>query len=310
MTLATSQIQSSTTLARLRERLETIERRIVVMHETPDGAVEVLQLYDEIATLLAAAQEARADVAPEANRADFIRRQLIGKATKIVAQVERSQRAAELAESPIWQTVVAAADAVRRTRIRSLLTSGIVVVGVLLAFFVVLPAVLPATPAPDLAGVVRLAGDQEYAAALERARAEQADFPNDAELTLWIAALEQKLGNPAAAVEWERAQALYGDEEAFYFNRANTLLQLNMVDEAEADGQRLVAMPESEVYGRLILGSVAEQRGDAAAAVVEFQRAADLAEELDDPQLQVMARVRLGMVLQTAPMFTTPTPAQ
>ncbi|HMO55996.1 MAG TPA: hypothetical protein PKA05_04100 [Roseiflexaceae bacterium] len=311
MTLSTHLVAANTTLTHLRERLDEIERLFVVMHETPAGVISVLQLYDQIEGLIEAARAAQLNIEPEANRADFMQRQIINRAPKIIQLATLGDHMAELTTSRIGRLVLDTAAERRRTQKRQLLTAGAVVVGVLVLFFGVLPALFPPTPIANTNNVARLAVDGDLEGALAYAREEQLQYPDDAELLIWIGVLEQQQGTGDAELAplWERARSLYGNDASFYFTRGNLLLQLNNLDAATADGLRLTQMEEAAAYGHLILGGVAEQRGDLPGAVAEFERATQLAEANGDSQLQVMARVRLGLLLQSAPPAATESPA-
>jgi tetratricopeptide (TPR) repeat protein len=296
-----------TILTALRRELDAVERALVVMHETPDGTARVLLSHERIVTLLGEAQHQGYDVAAEANRVDFLTRQLHGRAERVVALVER-HGSEQVAALPVWHAIVALAAERRTTRRRRLMliAGGIVALAVLI--FGVLPAAFPPTPTADTSALSRLVLEGDLTVALERARDEAAAYPADRDAALWVAALEQAQGIGDPATRWERARALEPDDAAFLFNRANILLQLNLIDDAEADGRRLAELPAVAAFGWLIIGGAAEQRGDAAAAEVAFTRAAELAEAAGDAETQALARVRLGLLLQTLPPVVAPTP--
>jgi tetratricopeptide (TPR) repeat protein len=300
--------QRDTILTALRRELDAVERALVVMHETPGGTAQVLLSHDAIVTLLAEAQRQGYDVAAEANRVDFLTRQLHGRAERVAALIAR-HGGEQVATLPIWREVVALAAGrrVARQRRLMLIAGGILALGVLV--FGVLPAAFPPTPTADTSMLSRLVLEGDLAVALERARGEAAAYPADRDAALWVAALEQVQGIGDPATRWERARALEPDDAAFLFNRANILLQLNQNDDAAADGQQLTTLPGAAAFGWLIIGGAAEQRGDGAAAEAAFTRAAEIAEAAGDAETQALARVRLGLLLQTLPPVVQPTPA-
>lgn len=300
--------QRDTILTALRRELDAVERALVVMHETPGGTAQVLLSHDAIVTLLAEAQRQGYDVAAEANRVDFLTRQLRGRAERVAALIAR-HGGEQVAMLPIWREVVALAAGRRVARQRRLLLIAGSIVALVVLIFGVLPAVFPPTPTADTSMLSRLVLEGDLAVALERARGEAAAYPADRDAALWVAALEQVQGIGDPATRWDRARALEPDDAAFLFNRANILLQLNQNDDAAADGQRLAALPGAAAFGWLIIGGAAEQRGDGAAAEAAFTRAAEIAEAAGDAETQALARVRLGLLLQTLPPMVQPTPA-
>jgi tetratricopeptide (TPR) repeat protein len=88
----------------------------------------------------------------------------------------------------------------------------------------------------------------------------------------------------------------------FLFERGNLLIQAGLPDAAEADAAALIAQPDAQAEGYLLLGSVREARGDREGAIAAFQQAADLAAAANKPQLEVIAKTRLGMILQSPPL--------
>ncbi len=83
----------------------------------------------------------------------------------------------------------------------------------------------------------------------------------------------------------------------------NQRFQLGDLDGAEAAANQGKAINEREPQVYLLLASVAEARGDAPTAIQYFEQTYELAD--NNPQLQVVARYRMGQLMQQAPMIDT-----
>ncbi|MGQ9549833.1 MAG: tetratricopeptide repeat protein [Roseiflexus sp.] len=292
---------AQTPLGRLRTALDDAERVAVSACTAADDAVAFLRACDTIDMLIDAVG-AGADIRPEMNRADFLRERLRTNAGSIVQTVRRTGRDHDLRESPSWkQALTIAADArARRLRRMALVGAGAAVVIALLVF---LPMIFPAEPAPDTASIGRLLIDREVAAALDLARAEYERFPDNPEAALWRGVLELRAGDPLVAEElFAQARRQASSEVGFLFERGNLLIQAGLPDAAEVDAAALIARSDAQAEGYLLLGSVREVRGDREGAIAAFQQAADLAAAANKPQLEVIAKTRLGMILQSPPL--------
>lgn len=295
--------------ARLRELLDDTERRIVDMHKVPEGARDVIRAIDELDRRLAAVGQGGVDLRAEEGRVDSLRRRLLRGAPGVVRLVQAAEHSADLVGSPTYAAVLAAQADESRRRVRRLLTFGLPVLAVMLTI-IVLTLLNPPQPQAELENVRQLTQEGRLDEALARAQAESRRVPTDASGVLWVGALQLATGDQAAAEEsWAAARELLGaDEVRFHFERGNALLGVGQADAAEEDARWLIAQPAGEVTGYLLLGSVEEARGRADEAIVAFQRAADLAAAANNPQLEVIARTRLGIIMQSGAGLVQPTP--
>jgi tetratricopeptide (TPR) repeat protein len=298
------------TLGELRRALDETEPRIVVMHETPTGAIDVIRNLDRITLLLDALDEPKYDTRAEEGRADALRERLLRQASRVVGQVQRNGLAGEVENSATWQSLVAAANERRRQQRLSLIRGGIgTVIGVIL-LFVVLPRVLPEpVPTADISAVSRQVAAGDISSALATAQAEQARVPDDPDIALWIGALQQQQGDPTAEASYERARQLYGDDLTFHVERGLILTQLQQYDAAEADARQLIETSNvtAQAQGHYLIGSIAEMRGQYDQAIASFEESARLAEP-NNPELLVAARSRIAFLLQRGPPLPTVTP--
>jgi tetratricopeptide (TPR) repeat protein len=296
---------AQTPLGRLRAALNDAERVAVSASMSADDAVSFLRACDAIDPLLDEAGAA-ADIRPEVNRANFVRERLRTNAESIIRVVQRAGRSGDVEGSRSWDRAQHIAAHVRANRIRRLAIVG-VGAAVLIAALALFPMLFPAEPAPDIGAISHLLANEGAVAALDLARAEYERFPDHPEAALWRGALELRAGDPAVAEElFAQARRQAASDVGFLFERGNLLIQAGLPDAAEADAAALIARPDAQAEGYLLLGSVHEARGDREGAIAAFQQAADLAAAANKPQLEVIAKTRLGMILQSLPVLPTP----
>lgn len=301
-------IRTQTDLAQLRELLDETERRIVSMHQTPDGAPTVIRSLDEIDRRVTAASADGLDVRAEEGRADSLRRRLLRGAPGVVRLLQANDQAKDLTASPTYQALEEARIDESRKRVRRLLTFGLPVLVVMLTL-IVLTLLNPPPPQANLNPVRQLTQDGQLEEALARAQSEVARVPTDAEAVLWVGALQLATGDTSGAEQsWAQAQALLNDETRFHFDRGNALLGVNLPDAAEADARWLIERPESAAPGYLLLGGAEEVRGRVPEAITAFETAADLANKAGNSQLEVIAKTRLGFLMQSGAGMLPPTP--
>ncbi len=296
---------AQTPSGRLRAALDAAEGVAVSARVSADDAVAFLRACDAIEQCMNEVG-AGVDIRPEMNRADFVRARLRVNAAAIVDVIRRADRAGEVEDCRSWAQALAIASDLRARRTRRLAFVGLGAV-LLIATLALLPVIVPAEPAPDTGAISRVLANEGAAAALDLARAEYERFPDDPEAALWRGVLELRAGDPAAAADlFEQAQRQASSEIGFLFERGNLLIQVELFDAAEADAAALIARPDAQAEGFLLLGGVHEARGDRAGAIAAFQQAADLAAAANKPHLEVIAKTRLGMVLQMLPLAPTP----
>jgi tetratricopeptide (TPR) repeat protein len=297
----------ASTFGQLRSLLDATERQIVIMHEISTGARDVIQNVDRIDQLLNELAGPQYDTRAEESRAEALHERLRREAPKVAKLVRAHGHAEALANSPTWKDVQAAATTQRQRQRRRLLIGGAAVVIVAFVLFVVVPWMFPPTPQANTTPIMQDAAAGNLAAALQAANAERTRVPTDPAGALWAGALYFKQGNMAAATAaWNEARQLTGDDGAFYFDRANVLTQLGEYDAALDDAQRLIAMPDRAAYGYYIRGAIAEVRGQTQQALQDYQQAATLADQSNNPQLTVTARTRMAYLLQGGAGMPTP----
>jgi len=208
----------------------------------------------------------------------------------------------------------------RRNAIRRLLTSLGVLVGVLLVIYVALTYIFPPDPnavlsssttgrLPDMAA----AGEWEAAYTLITETLVQLT-EEDVELRIWQSVVAEKLGRQEEAdAAFAQAQAGINatDQSVFWSTVGNIRIAAGDLAGAVAAANQALAVNPEESQAYFVLASVAEINGNVPEALDYFDKAFEFA-SISNPQLAVMARVRMGMLLQRAPQsgpMTTTVPA-
>ena len=81
-------------------------------------------------------------------------------------------------------------------------------------------------------------------------------------------------------------------------------MQSGDLEGAEAAADHALEISPSEAQAFFLLAGIAEARGDFLTAIDLFNKTFDLA-EADNPQLAVIAKVRMGQLLQSPPAAPT-----
>lgn len=147
-----------------------------------------------------------------------------------------------------------------------------------------------------------LIAQQDWQGALDLVVSRQEELPNEPELVLWEAVLAAQLGDVArSTAALDRAKALLPDQESDLLVQFGTFqLQVGNVAGATQSGQAALTLAPENPQATFLLGNIAEATNDVPTAIEMFNRTFDLAEQ-DNPQLAVVARVRMGNLLQRAP---------
>lgn len=208
----------------------------------------------------------------------------------------------------------------RRRLMRRLLTSLGVIVGVLLAVYIVLTYVFP----PDPNAVLSSGATGQLPDLIARGEWETADrlvaetltqmTVEDVELLIWQSVVAEHFGRQREADDaFAQAKALVSaDRQAVFWSTVgNVRLAVADLEGAIVAANEALAIDPNEAQAYFVIASVAEAQGQVQDAIAAFEKAFDLAAE-SNPQLAVIARVRMGMLMQSAPPIgpaTTTAPA-
>lgn len=309
----------------LRELITQAELIVANLRGARARAQKLLFLMDTIQDLMARLQETGVDLRAEATRVETVERILLAKDSVLVSEMARQgglTRFRELVKPAPGQWWWYLDNRVAE-RQRALLRKGLFVAGgllVALLIFHVLYTYGPLRPDPKQVAAMDKTGKAEQALqqgdvaqALVYYREAAEILPEDIEICVWVGVLEERLGNAEAASQaYAQAEQLAGDRAVFLYTRGTAYQQLGALDLAEADAQAALELRPDYAEGYFLLAGVYESRGDAARAIDAFEKAAAYAEQKNNSALVVMAKYRMGMLMQSAPAMmpgsTTPTP--
>lgn len=295
----------------LRGLLESIER--LAVKPNPSSVEELLVSLDKAEAELDVLEMGGVDVRSERVRwENLLRRfdsqpQLIAIAARGYPGGMSGLRATHPPAASFWWQ----ADRIRAERLRNQLTralvllifSAVVVYGSYWLFTWFFP------PDPVAVAYVQASADIErgvdagdWEAALQTAEAAIANN-SDPELILFAAAVAEQAGKEARAAELrEQAKTLLADNPlSYWITLGNRRLRVFNADAAQEAAEEALALAPNDAEVALLLGRIAIERGDRAVALVELDRAYNLAIDTS-PQLAVSARVMYADVLRQLEM--------
>jgi tetratricopeptide (TPR) repeat protein len=311
----TVETNTRTLFSQLREDLDKAERLVV---QVDGGTIEeFLTLLDRIENQFEILGESDSDLRPEQSRWDSLLNRInnrpnpIVHAASVAGGMEKLRAANPPAESFWWHLD---SEVVRRRvqSIRRLITTVVVLVVVVVGGYWAINFFFPPDPEAVLMvettnSIDRLVVEGRWQEALDLVKAAREQAPDQAELIVWEAVLNERLGNDEAA-----ATALAEAEEVLASNPiqvliflGNNRLRVGDIEGAKAAGEEALQLNPDEPQVYFLLGSVAETEGDIPLAITYFDQTFQLAES-SNPQLAVIARVRMGQLMQSPGSMTSP----
>ena len=334
----------------LREDLAQAERVIVQVRR--DNVAPFLQLLDRIEDRFGQLEASGVDLRPEYTRWTSLHSKLqreagrVVRAANLAGGLEKLRQNNAPARGAWWHldTVVAAN---RRHLIRRLSISVGTIAILLVSIWALLTYVFPPDPntvivSEATSSLQQLAFEgrwQEALAVIDEAKAQltEADVElgavrlgkliivfimakaqlteADVELLIWEAVIAEKVGQTSRAQEAltaAKARIAAGQQSAYLWTLGSIRLSVGDVEEARAAGDEALALDPNDPQGYFLLASVAELEGDTITAIDLLEKTFELAAD-GNPQLAVIARVRMGNLLQSpagAPFSDTSTPRE
>ena len=306
--------RANTDIADLRDGLAAVERGLV--NVTPDSVEALLRQLDAIEALFESLVDRDTDLRPEEGRWEGILMRLSRRPQVIASAAHRADGYRNLRErnqpaESFWWHLDAEAAKIRAAQFRRLGLSLAVIALIIGAVYVGVTYVFPPDPATILVVetqtmVETSIVEQDWEGALVAVRSARETIPDELELIIWEAVLLEQLG------EVEEAEALlagidFGSEPALvWVVVGNNRLQVADYDGAEEAANRALAFDDTSPQATFLLANVADLRGERELAIDLFDQTFTLAEK-DNPQLAVIAKVRLGELLQQIDPFSAST---
>ena len=293
----------------LREDLGEAEKMIVQLRR--DNVEQFLQLLDLIEERFLELESYGLDLRPEYTRWASLHSKLRREAGRIVRVIDVAggldtlRQANPPAEGFWWRLDAVVAESRRRLLRRLGITLG-TIVALLVVVWVLLTFVFPPDPNTVVASeaistLQQLAFEgrwEEALAVIEEAMSRLTQ--PDAELLIWEGVIRGKLGQDERAREaLAEAKSLVppGKLVAYWWSLGSVQLSVGDVEDARTAGFEAIGLDDSDPQGYFLLASVAEVTGDTVCAVDLFEETFQLAAD-SNPQLAVIARVRMGNLLQ------------
>ena len=259
------------------------------------------------------------DLRPEQARWESILRRISTRPNSIASPAAAAGGMARLrkrnppAESFWWEVEKLVAARRRRDMLRMGAWLGAILIAIGLVYLVV-TVIFPPDPAAVLlvqtqSEIDQLVLEERWEEALAAVKTAQESLPDSPELLAWEAVLSERLGNQAhAETLLSRLTTLLPDQPTgLWILVGNDRLQAGDFDGAEAAAQRALEFDAESARAVFLLANVADLRGDRGRAIELFDETYALAEE-NEPQLAVIAKVRLGELLQQFGAVGPPTP--
>lgn len=316
--------EAKTPIGELRVTLSRLEAQIGKLGVTPlDHPEDILVLLDQAWTLFKDLQERGAELTPEHTRMTSIEEQLHSKRRQLLRALGGARTLQELRathqppeEHWWWFIDVALADE-RRTRLRQTTRGaivGILILGVLIAAYQLFLAPDKATQqrmTHELAAEEAL-GAQDFTTALEEVNMALSLAPGDSDLlTLKGVALALSGREVESEGVFEQALQAAGDLETFHIARARYFLIAHRAELALEDAQLAIEANPKSAMAYFQMGNAYAELGRVPEAAESYEKAAALAQETGETQLEAMARVQLAYLSMVPSLPTgtsSPTP--
>ncbi|MBC7234922.1 MAG: tetratricopeptide repeat protein [Chloroflexi bacterium] len=309
---AVEETRAATRAVLLREKIRTLEVQAADFQGRPrDDAKGLLCLRDEVEEELSDLERIGLDLRPERTRVKTVDNILVRKAAALErvlgAQGGFAQVRQEINPPEAhwwWFLDDYLAERRRKRAIRFIVT--VVVVAVLLIganyvlnrFFGLDPQARQARN--YLTGAEQALVTGNYDEAIEQYRRAIEAQPDLAEAYVGLGVLYELRGQEREAQEaLAQAQALIPERIDYLLALARSYSSVGKNDKALQAANDAVELDPQSAQALLIRGGVYEAMGNKQAALTDYDRAATLAQEQGQDALYVLARMRLGMLLQT-----------
>ena len=302
---------TATAATDVREKLHKLEVALASLKGSGLEALELLKLRDQVEADLRGLEERGLDVRPERGRADtvdgtFYRKsgRLSRELAKIGGLAGARQRENPPEEHWWWYGDVYQGRQHRKSLIRSLVVVAVIVAVVLVGnyvmeyFFGMSPLEKEAYEHTSTGQQLLLDGD--YKGAVIEFEQAVALTPGNGETWAELGVLYEILGRQADAQEaLLSAEEAMGDRLDYLLALARAYNSIGLFDKAVvACGQALEIDPESP-YAYFFRATAYELTGDRNNAIQDLELAAKYADQREESELYVLARSRLGMLLQS-----------
>lgn len=302
-------------LTQLREWIDKAERLVVQVNGT--NVVELLTLLDAIEQQFETLETSGVDLRTEQTRWESLLSRINSQPDPIVhagnvAGGMNKLRAAHPPAESFWWHLDSAITKRRINTIRRLSITAITLVVLLVGGYWAIDTFFPPNPEAVLMvettnSIDQLVMEQRWEEALAVVKAARTQVPDQPELMIWEVVLNERIGDSeaAAAALAEAEAALASQPTQLWVSLGTNRMRVNDLEGAEAAAKQALATDPNDPQVYFLMGGIAEAQGNLSAAIENFETTFTLAEGTS-PQLAVIARVRMGQLMQNPNSFTSP----
>jgi tetratricopeptide (TPR) repeat protein len=302
----------------LRELLKDLELRISRMRESnPQETLQILILLDQAVESLTKLHQVGGGIESEASYFDTIKAQFYSKRRIFIGQIGgvatlvKARQESQPPPDHWWWFVDQSLAQEQRLLLRRVLAISGIIVLLLAGLFVLYqrfwrpdPAFQASVGFQTTAETLLLEG--RYEAALIDVNNALAQTPDNPNLLLLRGVIYNVLDQSELAVEsFELAWEGYPSADVFFSERAKYYLMAAQPELALADTEIAIELNSDLTSAFLRKAQAYEALGDYSMALKYYELASDVAERMGNPQLQVIARMSYGQLLQSLPPSTT-----
>lgn len=297
----------------LRDHIRELEIEVAALRRGEGDFLRVLRLRDTVEDELRALSAAGIDVRPERTRVESVDNMLSNKASiaarhlvalSPAAEARRKERPPQ--ERWWWYLDSIWAERLRKRIIRFSILF-IVIVLLVVGGNYAMNRFSRLSPTEREANQYLASGEQllylgDYERAIPEFEKAVALLPDRFDIHLSLGLLYEETGRQAEAqAELARAQELAPDRGTYLTAYARMLTALGRLDEALTAADEAIALKPDSAEAYLMRAGVYEAKNEVEKALADLEKASDLARAQNQNALYVLARTRMGMLLQRAP---------
>jgi tetratricopeptide (TPR) repeat protein len=309
----------ATSAVALRQVLHDLEIGLANLKGRGRGVLDLLHMRDRLDAQLAALQADGMDLRPEKTRVETIDNIFMRKASELDSELGNigGLAGARREEKPPEEHWWWYGDLYVAERRRKSLTKTMIIVAAVLAVVLggnyLMDRFFGLSPVEKEARRYESQGEQylrnneidnailEY----EKAVAVMPDMP-EAQLTLGVL-YEIKGETDKSKQAFAKAESLYPKRHDYLVSLASAYQAAGKLDQAMAAVTEAIALEPQSAQAIFIRGGIEEDMGKYAEALTDYDTASTLAQQQGQDALYVLAKTRMGMLLQRGPASNLPT---
>lgn len=293
----------------LREMIEEYKDYVINIDRLHDDAVKMFTLRDEIEELLIKLEKKGTSLAAEKSRLESFDVIIKDKAKMVYRSLATFLNPLPYREErkippSHWWWYLDELIKERKSRLRKkwLIKGGIAAL-VILAAYIIMVKIVP-KPKPSVIyqeEANRLYEEGKLDEAIEIYKKALSLDPGDSNIPLMLGMIyEDKEMLQLSNHYFEEAGLLFSKKIDFYNSRGMIYLQQGKLDKAAFDAEKALEIDPNNALSHFLQGNIYEVEDKIAQAISEYQIVSDLDQ---DPKLTVMARFKMGMMMQRAPLL-------